>query len=244
MKYQLHPDYPYLQPFIEQLESHFQQATQVLHAERNEIRIVRFADQDYVVKSFKIPNMVNRFAYGYLRDSKAKRSYRYSLTLGTDICPQPVAYIEHFQYGLLSRSYYISHHFNYDFTIRSLLNDADFADRSVILQKFAEFTYQLHQKGILHRDYSPGNILIKQQDDKTVFKIIDVNRMQFKTLSLKDRLTNFARLMVDDATMKVILNRYAQLIKTAETPLLLTAIGIRAQFTRRRKLKNKLRGRG
>ena len=256
MKYQLHPDYLYLQPFIEQLESHFQQSSQVLHAERNEIRIVCFADQDYVVKAFKIPNIVNRFAYRYLRTSKAYRSYCYSLKLGADICPQPVAYIEQFQHGLLSRSYYISRHFNYDFTIRPLLEDASFANRSVILRKFAEFTYQLHQNGIFHRDYSPGNILIKQQQgstsnsnssknnsSSTVFKIIDVNRMQFKTLSLKDRLTNFARLMVDDATMAVMLNRYAQLMEVPQAPLLQTAIAYRDQLSRRRKLKNKLRGR-
>lgn len=244
MKDQLHPNYTHLQPFIEQLEIHFQQSTQILHAERNEIRVVRFEDQDYVVKSFKIPNLVNRFAYRYLRASKAQRSYHYSLTLGTDICPQPIAYIEQFQHGLLARSYYISHLFKYDFTIRPLLDDVNFANRSVILEKFAEFTYQLHQKGILHRDYSPGNILIKQHHDRTLFKIIDVNRMQFKTLSLKDRLTNFARLMVDDATMKVMLNRYAQLMETPQAPLLRTAIEVRDQFTRRRQLKNKLRGRG
>jgi len=244
MKYQLHPDYSHLRPFIEQLNTHFEQSSQVLHAERNEIRIVRFADQDYVVKAFKIPNIVNRFAYRYLRASKAQRSYYYSLKLGTDICPQPVAYLEQFQQGLLAQSYYISHHFNYDFTIRPLLDDASFANRSVILRKFAEFTYQLHQNNVLHHDYSPGNILIKQQQDKTVFKIIDVNRMQFKTLSLKDRLSNFSRLMVDNATMKVMLNRYAQLMQVPQAPLLLTAIEYRDQFARRRKLKNKWRGRG
>jgi serine/threonine protein kinase len=243
MKYQLHPEYLHLHPFIEQLETHFQQASQVLHAERNEIRVVRFADQDYVVKSFKIPNIINRFAYRYLRDSKARRSYCYSLKLGIAVCPQPIAYIEQFQHGLLAGSYYISRYFKYDFTIRPLLDDKSFANRSVVLQQFTEFTYQLHQNGILHRDYSPGNILIKQQHDRTVFKIIDVNRMQFKTLSLKERLTNFARLMVDDATMKVMLNRYAQLMEVPQAPLLLTAIAYRDQFTRRRKLKNTLRGR-
>ena len=243
MKYQLHPAYPHLQPLIDNIEAHFQSASQILHAERNEIRVVAFAGEDYVIKSFKIPNVINRFAYRYLRASKAKRSYDYSLKLGAELCPQPVAYIEQFQQGLLARSYYISRHFNYDFTIRPLLDDAEFADRSEILQKFAEFTYQLHQKGILHRDYSPGNILIKKQGDAYEFKIIDVNRMQFKSLNLQDKLSNFARLMVDDATMKIMLDRYAELMNKSQNEILNTAINYRDQFARRRELKNKLRGR-
>ena len=243
MKFQLHSDYSHLSPFINNIETHFQDASQILHAERNEIRRVEFDGQDYVVKSFKIPNIINRFAYRYLRASKAKRSYDYSFRLGADLCPQPIAYIEQFQYGLLARSYYISHHFNYDFTIRPLLDDTEFVDRREILQQFSEFTYQLHQKGILHRDYSPGNILIKKQADRYTFKIIDVNRMQFKTLSLDDRLTNFSRLMVDDATMKIMLDCYAQLIGEPKHEIVNAALNYRNKFVRRRALKNKLRGR-
>ena len=243
MKYQLHPKYAHCQPLIDHIEVHFQQATQILHAERNEIRIVKFADKDYVVKSFRIPHLINRFAYHYLRASKAKRSYQYSLKLGMEICPEPVAYIEQFHQGLLARSYFISRHFNYDFTIRPLLDDARFENRSEILRQFATFTHHLHQRGILHRDYSPGNILIKQQGKQYNFKIIDVNRMQFKSLNLKERLSNFTRLMVDDSTMEIILNCYAKLINKPSKEILAMGIGYRDQFTSRRKLKNKLRGR-
>ncbi|MCK5814195.1 MAG: hypothetical protein KAH03_08040 [Cocleimonas sp.] len=244
MKYQLHPAYPHLQPLIDHIDDYFQNATQILHAERNEIRSVRFNDQDYVIKSFKIPHIVNRFAYRYLRSSKAERSYQYSLKLGEETCPEPVAYIERFQSVGLSRSYFISRHFHYDFTIRPLLDDDAFEGRTEILQKFAEFTYGLHQRGILHRDYSPGNILIKKCVDNYQFNIIDVNRMQFKRLNLRDRLTNFARLMVDDTTMKVMLDRYAQIIDKPQDEILAKAIGYRDQFADRRQLKNKLRGRG
>jgi len=243
MKYQLHPSYQHCQSLIDHIEMHFQQTSQILHAERNEIRIVPFEGEDYVVKSFRIPHIINRFAYRYLRPSKAKRSYQYSSRLGTKICPEPIAYIEQFQYGLLARSYFISRHFHYDFTIRPLLDQVAFENRSEILRQFASFTYHLHQRGILHRDYSPGNILIKQQPHKYVFKIIDVNRMQFKALSLQDRLSNFARLMVDDATMKIMLDRYANLIDKPQHEILAMAIAYRDQFAHRRVLKNKLRGR-
>jgi serine/threonine protein kinase len=243
MKQQLHPSYSHLSPLIDNIETHFQNATRILHTARNEIRIVSFAGEDYVIKSFKIPHILNRFAYRFLRDSKAKRSYYYSLTLGDAICPAPIAYLEHFQQGLLSRSYYISRHFDYDFTLRPLFDDTAFENRQEILKKFAAFTYQLHQKGVLHRDYSPGNILIKKQEQGYQFKIIDVNRMQFKRLNLKDRLTNFARLMVDDATMKTLLYHYAHLMNKPANELFVLAINYRDQFANRRKLKNTLRGR-
>ncbi len=243
MKYRLHPDYTHLQHLIDHIEEHFQDSSHILHAARNEIRVVECAGEDYVVKSFKVPNIINRFAYRYIRPSKAKRSYEYSLKLGSDTCPEPVAYIEQFHQGGLSRSYYISRYFKYDFTIRPILRDELFENRTQLLQKFSEFSYDLHQRGILHRDFSPGNILIKKQGEGYLFKVVDINRMQFRSLNLKDRLTNFVRLTQDDATMKIILDRYAQLMNKPQGELLTIAIGYRDKYARRRDLKNKLRGR-
>ncbi len=242
MKYQLHPAYPHCQRLINNIEAYFQDATEILHAERNEIRLLKFENQDYVIKSFRIPHIINRFAYRYLRDSKAKRSYQYSLKLGNKICPQPIAYIEQFRKHLLEKSYFISHYFNYDFTIRPVLNNKAFKNRNEILQQFAIFTYHLHQRRILHRDYSAGNILIKQQDANYIFKIIDVNRMQFKSLTLQDRLNNFAWLMVGDGTLEIILTHYAKLINKPLKEILAKTINYREQIKQRRATKNKLRG--
>lgn len=244
MKYEIQPDYQHVKPLITNIEAAFQQSSQVLHAERNEIRVVSFEGESYVVKSFKVPNAVNRFAYRYLRPSKAKRSYDYSLNLGNELCPEAVAYIEEYKNTLLTKSYYISRHFEYDFTIRPVILETDFPQRIEILQKFVEFTHLLHQKNILHRDYSPGNILLKKQDKQSyTFKIIDVNRMQFKTLSLKERLYNFARLMVDNDTMQILMAHYAKLTGKLESELFKTAISYRDQLIQKQKLKNKLRGR-
>ena len=245
MKYQLHEDYQQLSPLIENIEAAFQQSTRILHAERNEIRLVSFDDTDYVVKSFKVPNAVNRFAYRYLRASKAQRSYDYSRRLGADVCPEAVAYIEQYKNTLLTKSYFISRHFAYDYSIRPVILEKDFEQRTAILQEFVEFTHQLHQQNILHRDYSPGNILLKKQTDgRHLFKIIDVNRMQFKTLSLKERLYSFARLMVDNDTMKILIDHYSPLIQKPKDELLDIAIGYRESLISKKALKNKLRGRG
>jgi len=254
MNITLNPKYPELKPLAEHIERHFQDSSTILHQKRNEIKAVSFAGENYVVKAFRKPNFINRFVYRYFRASKAKRSYEYSLKIGEELCPEAIAYIEEHKSLQLLKSYYISHHFDYDFEIRAVLSDQNFTNREEILREFSKFTYDLHQKNILHRDYSPGNILVKKskgEAKKYHFKIVDVNRMQFKTLSLEDRLGNFVRLAKDDKTMKTIVDQYSSCInkhidkyidKTSEE-MLIIAQKLRANYVKKRALKNKLRGR-
>ena len=243
MKITLQEKYQHLKPLVDNIEQYFEQSSHVLHKKRNEIRVISFENNEYVIKAFRIPNWVNRIAYRYFRPSKAKRSYEYSLKVGAELCPEAVAYAEEIKLGLLARSYYISLHFKCDFEIRALLNDMNFANRNQILRAFAVFTYQLHEKNILHRDYSPGNILVKKKDDHYTFKIVDVNRMQFKTLTLEERLSNFVRLSEDDETMKVIIYQYAECIQQPAEKLFQQTLQYRDTYLDKRALKNKLRGR-
>ncbi len=244
MKYELNSDYQPLKAFIEDIEYYFQQSSDVLYDQRNEIRVVVFENQSYVVKAFRIPNAVNRFAYRYLRPSKAKRSYQYSLKIGKELCPEAIAYIEEYKSGLLAKSYYISKLYDYDFTIRPVLLDKTFDNkiRKQVLQEFAEFSHVLHENNILHRDYSYGNILIKKVEEHYQFKIIDVNRMQFKVLNTHERLENFARLSADDEAMETIITRYAKCINKPANEMLEIAKNYRDEYMKKRKLKNKLRG--
>ena len=243
MKYEIQESFPHVLPLIENIEKYFQESSSVLHNKRNEIRVISFEDTNYVVKAFRVPNLINRIVYRYFRASKAKRSYEYSLRVGKELCPEAVAYIEKSENLLLSNSYYISRHFDYDFEIRAVLNDKSFENRVQILEEFADFTFGLHEKKILHRDYSPGNILIKKLGEHYQYKIVDVNRMQFKTLSLEDRLSNFVRLSADEEAMKIILYRYAQSIHKPQDEVLLQAKKYSDEYEAKRALKNKLRGR-
>lgn len=45
------------------------------------------------------------------------------------------------------------------------------AGREDILEAFAAFTVDLHKKGVLHLDYSAGNILFDKQEEGIVFSI-------------------------------------------------------------------------
>lgn len=243
MKAILNPRYSELKPLVEHIERHFQGSSRILHKQRNEIRIVSFGGERYVVKAFRKPNIINRFVYRFLRPSKAKRSYEYSLKIGEVLCPEAIAYIEEHKNLQLLKSYYISKYYNYDYEIRAVLLDKQFKNREQIFQEFAVFTFGLHQNNILHRDYSPGNILVKKQADHFQFKIVDVNRMQFKKLTLEDRLGNFVRLAEDDETMQTIITHYADCMNQPFEDIFAIAQKLRLSYIEKRALKNKLRGR-
>ena len=243
MIYTINPKYGHVKALIENIESHFQASENTLYDQRNVIRIVNFEGHDYVVKSFKRPNLVNRIAYRYFRASKAKRSYDYSMKIGAERTPEPVAYIEEIENFMLSKSYYISLHFDYDHTIHEVLRNKALENRDEILKAFSDFTYSLHEQEILHQDYSHGNILIKKASATHYeFKIIDINRMDFKALDIKARLANFARIKADDDDMKIIIENYAENMQLAPENLLKEAKFYRDEFYRKRARNHKLRG--
>ena len=160
--------------FLVNIKKYFQKNNNTIHKARNELKIIPYNGIDTVVKSFKVPNFFRRVFYTYFRDSKAKKSYEYSLKIG-QFTPNPIGYIEFYDNNLISQSYFVSEKFDYDFTIREPLLNDDFVSKELILRTFAKFTFDLHEKGILHKDYSPGNILIKQNKDQYIFKITSGN---------------------------------------------------------------------
>lgn len=192
--------YKNFQEFTKDIQKFFSSSSNTIHKARNEIKIIEHEEQNLVVKSFKEPNIINKIAYSFFRDSKARKSYYYSLRL-EDFAPTPISYIEFYKTALIKESYFISERFEYDFTIREPLLDASFKDRTEIFQAFARFTLELHNHGIFHQDYSPGNILIKRSKNSYIFKIVDVNRMNFFTLSIKDRARNFSKLWANDTIL-------------------------------------------
>ena len=58
--------------FTKNIKLHFEQSDAIITAQRNVIKILEFEDKKVVAKSFKIPHFINRFAYRFIRDSKAK----------------------------------------------------------------------------------------------------------------------------------------------------------------------------
>jgi len=180
-----------------------------IHKARNELKVVDCQGEKLVLKSFKVPNFIRRFIYTFLRPSKAERSYKNSLLLA-DFTPEPVAYVAYESGGLISSSYFISQCYEYDFTIREPLLDLDFPDREGVLKAFARFTLGLHDAGFFHKDYSPGNILIKKLPEQEYeFKIVDVNRMLILKLNDEMRARGFEKLWARDEDLDLIATEYA-----------------------------------
>lgn len=227
--------------FIINIQEHFKNSDDSIHKARNEIKVIDLKNRHFVIKSFKIPNIINKIVYTFFRDSKAKKSYENSIKI-IDFVPKPIGYIEFKKLGLIDESYFVSEKFDYDFTIREPLLEADFRDKEEVFKSFAKFTYGLHEKGILHLDYSPGNILIKKEDDNYTFKIVDINRMEFRTLSVDERLKNFAKLWAKDDDLKIIIKEYAKLIDEDEHSCIETSLKYSQAHKDRKNMKKRLRG--
>ena len=95
----------------------------------------------------------------------------------------------------------------YVFENKQLIN------RDQLLKEFTLFTHNLHENRILFLDHSRSNTLIKKNNNGYTFFLIDLNRMRFKSLTLKERLKNFKRLKMNDEVLKKVSEYYADLIK-------------------------------
>ena len=150
---------------------------------------------DINVKRYTIPPLINRIAYAFFRPSKGKRAFVYPeklLEKGFET-PCPIAYIEETKMGLIGHSYFMSIQSPYRYNFCQFGN-ADIKSCEDVVTAFAEFTARLHEAGILHLDYSPGNILYDKIGEEYHFSLVDINRMHFGEVDIKKGCANFARL--------------------------------------------------
>ncbi len=180
---------------------------------RNIIKLFLLDGLEINVKSFKIPHFINKIAYRYFRDSKAKRSFTYAQKLlSLDILtPYPIAYFEEKSLLFLLRSFYLSEQQDYDLTYRDLIENPIYIGNEAILRAFTRFTHTLHEKGILFKDHSPGNTLIKITNEGYNFYLVDLNRMEFTNLDFNARIKNFSRLSPKKEMVRVMANEYSKL---------------------------------
>ena len=191
---------------------------QTLFQQRNTIKLIEHNGKKYAVKSFKAPHLLNQIVYRYFRASKAQRSYENAVKLqelGVNT-PAPIGYVEFPSLFLFKESYYISEFFDFDFEIRAVLTDDTFTDREKILKAFVAFSYDLHNKGVYHVDYSPGNVIIKKLKDGYEFAIIDVNRMKFIEYDDEIRFKNLSRFSTSSEDLEFIAREYAVLAQMDE----------------------------
>ena len=161
-----------------------------------------------VVKEFAVPGFWKGLWYGLFGKSKARRSYEYALRM-EGLTPKPVAYREIRICGILRESYYVCKASECTHIFNELIGAPEFANREAILKAIGRFTATLHQRGILHQDYSGGNILFNEDGSRV--EVIDLNRIRFcKLLNKETRLRNFERLNIDRAALTTMASAYAE----------------------------------
>lgn len=246
-----------------------------IYTGRNAIWTLDWRGESLAVKAFGIPWGVRKWIYGHFRASKAKRSFENAsalLTLGLHT-PKPLGYVEFGARGRLLRSFYVSEYIPNSsgvFPLRDVLLDAKRPDREAILTAFGTYSCKLHQLGVLHRDYSPGNILIVPlsgvggtDKDRAPnlhrtcdiappptslayrFELVDLNRMSFGALSLQQRMHNLRYLWADDTDLRTIVTGYAEALGQPANPLIQIALRAshahKARATREEQLKKMIR---
>jgi hypothetical protein len=72
-----------------------------------------------------------------------------------------------------------------------------------------KFTVELHRQGVNHLDYTRRNVLITQQGSEYSFSIVDLNRIDFKSLSLRDRMKSLSRITSDSDLVKMMAKHYS-----------------------------------
>lgn len=205
-------DFPHAQAVMHQVAQIFSNATHSLYRARNEVRLAEYEGDQIVIKSFALPKGVNWLVYGNLRKTKARRSFENSIALNRlGICtPLPIGYRETYRYGGLAESFYVSTYVEPEHRLEQVLHGDAMPNREDILSAFGRFVFRLHGKGVLHRDLSPGNVLINTLNGAYEFCLVDINRMRFGELTDQERLQNFAMLWASDADLRIVLDGYSE----------------------------------
>ena len=221
----------------------------LVNGQRNSIKLFEVEGIALNIKSFKRPNLINKIVYRYFRKSKARRSFEFAsklmeMQIGT---PQPVAFFENYDFVGLKESYYACEHLENVFEFREIVQNEAFENRDFIIRKFAQFTFEMHEKGIEFLDHSPGNTLIRKNNDGSYsFFLVDLNRMQFhETIDFKTRMKNLSKITHKKDMIEVMSNEYAKLSNGDETTIFETMWGLTADFQyrfhRKKRIKKKLK---
>lgn len=208
----LHPDFKHLENFVRSMPERFEnEEGKIIHKGRNLLRTIEYEGKEYVVKSFRKPNVINRFVYGIFRSSKAKRSYDHALLLaaigvGT---PQPIGYLNIRSGWLFDKSYFITlksecTHIYQDLFTRKFDYEED------VLRAIGRMTAVLHEHGYAHKDYGRANILFKKTPQGIKLEVVDLNRMTIGTIGMKMGCKNLERLPATPQMHRWLAEEYAK----------------------------------
>lgn len=211
MKIRINPKYELLRGFVSNVEKHFAGGRKIKDG-RNVLRVCTYEGYTLNVKRFHTPQLLQRIVYKFFRQPKAKRAYYNAfriLEAGVET-PESVGYVECLRWGLLRESYYVSLQCPYTRRFYEFGEAALTEEVKDIARAFARMTARLHEARLLHKDYSPGNILFDRGGDgEWHFSLVDTNRMRVGKVSVERGCRNFARLWGSPEFFDVMADEYA-----------------------------------
>ena len=163
-----------------------------------------------VIKKYRVQG-IDRIKSIFM-PSKALRAWTGAMALEERgiSTPQPVAYYEERGLWGIKQSYFISKRIYDVEEIRTLFLNLEEPGLRRLLGELTRFIRLCHEQGILHKDLSDGNILVKERNNETFqFFMIDTNRIRIKKrIFLLGRIKNLIRLGVPPELQSFFLNHY------------------------------------
>lgn len=240
----INPKYEYMRQWIENIPDIFEKEGTAIYEDRNKIKVFVAPDGRKVnVKRYHVPGGLNKFIYSWnIIKPKGQRAFEYpSIMLEKDIyTPEPIALIEERSHlDILGYSYFISVQCDYEHTLYEM-GDAtpdEYEGIAIALGQFAAF---MHEKHILHKDFTPGNILWKKDGEGYHFAIVDINRMYFGEINMMKGVTNLTRLWGPKKFIQLLITEYAIARHFNVDAALAIAIPARARFWKRYQRKHEI----
>ncbi len=204
-------DFSDMADFVKFLPQTFCREGETIYKGRNELKAFHLQQTEVVVKSYQIPHLLNRIIYRWFRKSKACRSYLYAqmlqkLGIGT---PAPIGYCTTGNLLFIGRSFFACRKSECPYTYRHFATQK-FPRQEEILCAIAQTTAKLHENGILHKDYSAGNILFDDRAEEIKIEIIDLNRIRFRRVDMEAGCRNFERLPGTPEMLRTMAYEYAR----------------------------------
>lgn len=212
---EMNPKYESLRPFVERLPQVFDEQGEFVYGGRNLIKCFQAPDGlVLVVKRYHVPAMPNRLIYSLgIRAPKGRRAFDYParlLSKGINT-PEAIALIEERNaVGLLGYSYFVSVRCDYGHTLYEMGN-ARAEEYEVVAEAVGRYAAEIHEKDVLHRDFTPGNILWQRREDGGFdFCLVDINRMYFGPVSPKRGVRNITHLWGPKRFTQLLVRAYAE----------------------------------
>jgi len=187
----------------------------LLQDKRNRVGTLRIVlpsglGREFVVKDFPSRGLIRLKSLFQL--SKAARAWRGALALERNALgtAAPAGFLEKRKGGFVERSFFFAARIDGAEEVRGLFRNLPAAQLEPLLSGLAKFLSRCHDRGLLHRDLSDGNVLVRRDEaGRQEFFLLDTNRIRpVRKLGRFRRSKNLIRLGVPPDFQEYFLKAY------------------------------------